>query len=199
MPYDFGLPVTVPLPDFPFGPVAFPVCVTVPFEFFVVVPEAVVVPPLGPVTVPCSVAPDFVAVAEPCALTVFPLALVAVAVPETVLPVCDALPVTAPPRFVVTVFCACAAADNNPHTKVKIATIFKFFISFSLNRFELPPSIPRNPRKVATTSKHSREQPGTDISILRCGHRTKRDRLRSTPSTPEDLPIRNPTQTPASP
>jgi hypothetical protein len=47
-----------------------------------------------------------VAVALPFALTVFPFALVADAVPVTVFPFCDTEVLAVPPRFVVTVFCA---------------------------------------------------------------------------------------------
>jgi hypothetical protein len=94
----------------------------VPSEFFVVTPEAVVVPPWGPVTVPCSVAPVFVAVTLPVASTVCPFALVAVAVPFTVFPFCVTEVVAVPPRLVVTVFWAFAPEDN-PQIKINVAML----------------------------------------------------------------------------
>ncbi len=98
--FAFGT-VLVPLFVVPFGPVAVALTVEVPLPLLVVVPLALVVPPLGPVTVAVSAVPVrvFWTVAVP--LAVVPLAEVAVAVPVAVVPLVVTEVVAVPPCFVL--------------------------------------------------------------------------------------------------
>jgi hypothetical protein len=94
---DFGVPVTDPLFDWPRGPVAVPDTVVLPLALLVAVPLALVVPPLGPVTLPLPERPLAVLVAEPVPLTLLPRALVAVPPAVAVAPLRVTFPVAVPP------------------------------------------------------------------------------------------------------
>jgi hypothetical protein len=107
------------------------VVVDVPFPLLTVVPLTVVVPPLGPVTVPFSVVPVRVLVTEPVADAVFPRAPLAVPVPVTVLPVREAEPVAVEPLRPVTVFCA--KADVQARDRARMLSTDNFFIRISLS------------------------------------------------------------------
>ena len=104
-------PLTVADPDFPW-----PVLVVEPFTF--------VVPPFGPVTEPLSAVPLRVLLTVPDPLTDLPRALVALPLPDTVLPLPEAEPVAVPPCRPVAVCCANAEGTAN------IKTIAARFITF---------------------------------------------------------------------
>jgi hypothetical protein len=99
---------TVPAPDFdlPRGPCTVPATLLVPLELLVDVPEAVVVPPLGPVTDPLAVAPLAVLVTVPEPLAVAPRAPVAVPLAVALLLCTVTVPDAVEPLGPVTVFCA---------------------------------------------------------------------------------------------
>lgn len=92
--------------ELPRGPVTVPLAVEVPFPLFVVEPFTEVVPPLTPVTEPDSVVPVGALVALPCPDTWLPRAPVTVPLPDTELPVREAVLVAVVPCGPVRVCCA---------------------------------------------------------------------------------------------
>jgi len=118
--------------EVPFGPVTVPLAVVVPFPLLVVVPLAVVVPPFGPVTDPVSVVPVRVLLTLPWALAVMPPALVAVPLPETVVPFCVTDPVAVPPRRPVSVCCATAVESANDRAIAIDTEFYRLYLIFQV-------------------------------------------------------------------
>ena len=116
--------MVLPLRVVPRGPVAVPDTVLVPLALLVVVPEAVLVLPLGPVTVAESPVPLRVLVAEAVPVAVAPFAVVAVPLAVAVLPVRVTELEAVAPRRVVTDFWAEAAEAASERVRRMLTASF---------------------------------------------------------------------------